>query len=383
MKAVVLEIAKHKATVMTSDGDIINVRNKDYDIGQEIILNDAKKVKLFRYAPVWAAAAVIFISLSIGGYSYLSPFGTVSLDVNPSIEYSINRYDRVLNVTGVNDDGQDIVSSINLSGLINKNIETAIDETIDQIDKNGFFTNENDNYVVVTVSSKREEHASRLKERLDRNSEKYGNITTITEAVSEEAVSEAHKMGLSAGKKMMVDRLDSLSNDSIDRKYWNEKSIRDIVREYDRIQELHSSSDTDTDSDTDSDSNTDSNSNIDNDFNMDMNSNTDAKSGDNQDTDEEKNKDVTPAADESGKKPEDIENRTVNDVPDIEKNTNSEYRDSDSKAPEIEQPSKGDQDMTNDHTSPGDNKDPTPPDDASKPTQNPPDNDSPPEPMIP
>ncbi len=377
MKAVVLEITKHKATVMTSDGDIINVRNKDYDIGQEIILNDAKKVKIFRYAPVWAAAAVIFISLSIGGYSYLSPFGTVSLDVNPSIEYSINRYDRVLNVTGVNDDGQDIVSSINLSGLINKNIETAIDETIDQIDKNGFFTNENDNYVVVTVSSKREEHASRLKERLDRNSEKYGNITTITEAVSEEAVSEAHKMGLSAGKKMMVDRLDSLSNDSIDRKYWNEKSIRDIVREYDRIQELHSSSD------TDSDSNTDSNSNIDNDFNMDMNSNTDAKSGDNQDTDEEKNKDVTPAADESGKKPEDIENRTVNDVPDIEKNTNSEYRDSDSKAPEIEQPSKGDQEMNNDHTSPGDNKDPTPPDDASKPTQNPPDNDSPPEPMIP
>ena len=277
----------------------------------------------------------------------------------------------------MNDDGQDIVSSINLSGLINKNIETAIDETIDQIDKNGFFTNENDNYVVVTVSSKREEHASRLKERLDRNSEKYGNITTITEAVSEEAVSEAHKMGLSAGKKMMVDRLDSLSNDSIDRKYWNEKSIRDIVREYDRIQELHSSSD------TDSDSNTDSNSNIDNDFNMDMNSNTDAKSGDNQDTDEEKNKDVTPAADESGKKPEDIENRTVNDVPDIEKNTNSEYRDSDSKAPEIEQPSKGDQEMNNDHTSPGDNKDPTPPDDASKPTQNPPDNDSPPEPMIP
>ena len=85
MKAVVLEITKHKATVMTSDGDIINVRNKDYDIGQEIILNDAKKVKIFRYAPVWAAAAVIFISLSIGGYSYLSPFGTVSLDVNPSM----------------------------------------------------------------------------------------------------------------------------------------------------------------------------------------------------------------------------------------------------------------------------------------------------------
>lgn len=377
MKAVVLEITKHKATVMTSDGDIINVRNKEYDIGQEIILNDAKKVKIFRYAPVWAAAAVIFISLSIGGYSYLSPFGTVSLDVNPSIEYSINRYDRVLNVTGVNDDGQDIVSSINLSGLINKNIETAIDETIDQIDKNGFFTNENDNYVVVTVSSKMEEHSSRLKERLDRNSGKYGNITTITEAVSEETVSEAHKMGLSAGKKMMVDRLDSLSNDSIDREYWNKKSIRDIVREYDRIQELHSSSD------TDSGSNRVLNSNIDTDFNMDVNSNTDANSGDNQNIDAEKHKDGDPEADESGKKPDDIENHTLNDLPETENDTNSEYRDSDPKAPEIEQPSNGDHEMNNDHFSPDDNKDPTPPDDASKPSQNPPDNDSPPEPMMP
>ena len=36
MKAVVLDITGKEATVMTHEGDIIGIRNKGYDIGQEI-----------------------------------------------------------------------------------------------------------------------------------------------------------------------------------------------------------------------------------------------------------------------------------------------------------------------------------------------------------
>ena len=103
MKAVVLEIRKNKAAVLTHGGQILKVCNKDYLVGQEItIRNSSEKVVDFaRSASRWmpAAAAAAFL-VFIGRFMYLSlePYGVVSLDVNPSIEFTINSMDKVLYV---------------------------------------------------------------------------------------------------------------------------------------------------------------------------------------------------------------------------------------------------------------------------------------------
>ena len=99
MKAVVLEISKNEATVMTHDGDIIGIRNKNYDIGQEISIKRASaalSAKIYKFTPIIAAAVAVVVVTAGGAGLYFNPYGTVSLDINPSIEYTINRFDYVL-----------------------------------------------------------------------------------------------------------------------------------------------------------------------------------------------------------------------------------------------------------------------------------------------
>ena len=53
MKAVVLDITGKEATVMTHEGDIIGIRNKGYDIGQEIEIKSAGNkafAKVYRFS---------------------------------------------------------------------------------------------------------------------------------------------------------------------------------------------------------------------------------------------------------------------------------------------------------------------------------------------
>jgi hypothetical protein len=236
MKAVVLDITDGEATVMTKSGDIIGVRDESYEIGQEIMVRRNLGSNIIRFLPAIAAAAVLLLTAGTGSYAYLKPYGTVSLDVNPSIEYSINRFDRVLNISGVNDDGSDIAASLDIKQLKYKDIETAIDNTIDQIDAAGYFSDE-ENYVVVTANTKAEVHTEELVDKLDKAVLRHNKVKPISSKVSDDELKKAHEQGVSAGKKMMVDRLDDISDEEIDRNKWNGKSVKDIVDEYDRIRE--------------------------------------------------------------------------------------------------------------------------------------------------
>ncbi|MCR4655758.1 MAG: hypothetical protein K5770_05955 [Lachnospiraceae bacterium] len=236
MKAVVLDITDGEATVMTKSGDIIGVRDESYEIGQEIMVKRNLGSNIIRFLPAVAAAAVLLLTAGTGSYAYLKPYGTVSLDVNPSIEYSINRFDRVLNISGVNDDGSDIVASLDVKQLKYRDIETAIDNTIDQIDAAGYFMDE-ENYVVVTANTKAEVHTEELVDKLDKAVSRHDKVKPISSKVSDDELKKAHEQGISAGKKMMVDRLDDISDEEIDRSKWNEKSVKDIADEYDRIRE--------------------------------------------------------------------------------------------------------------------------------------------------
>ena len=237
MKAVVLEITEKEATVMTHDGDIIGVRNRDYEIGQEITLKKdpaTLSARIYKIVPMAITVAATVLLLA-GVRLYYIPYGTVSLDINPSIEYTINRFDRVLTVKGVNDDGSDILSGLDTDSLINKNIEDALDTTIDRIEADGYISDEDENYVVVSANTRADDHTDRLLEKLDKKVNMHNNMEAMSFKITDDELSEAHKEGISGGKKKMVDTLEDTSGISIDRNEWKNKSVREIVRECDRI----------------------------------------------------------------------------------------------------------------------------------------------------
>ena len=129
MKAVVVEIKNGSAAVLSDDGCIISIKNNGYEIGQIIRVKKPGFVLPGKIAAFTAAAAA-FVVLSAGSWAYASPYTYISIDVNPSVEFTVNRFNRVLSAEAVNEDAEEIFRQVSLDELRNKPIEEAIINTI-------------------------------------------------------------------------------------------------------------------------------------------------------------------------------------------------------------------------------------------------------------
>ena len=69
-----------------------------------------KSMVNYQYAVSFAAC---FLVLLLGGnWLYFTPTTKISIDVNPSIELSINRFDRVISVGAFNEDGKELAEAL-------------------------------------------------------------------------------------------------------------------------------------------------------------------------------------------------------------------------------------------------------------------------------
>jgi hypothetical protein len=71
-------------------------------------------VSVGRFAAAIAAAAAIALSALFAYNLYYTPSAYIDVDVNPSVELTLNRFDRVIGVRAYNEDGEDIVSGLSL-----------------------------------------------------------------------------------------------------------------------------------------------------------------------------------------------------------------------------------------------------------------------------
>ncbi len=104
-----------------------------------------KPTKRIPLAAKLAPAMAVF-ALFIFGNIYFTPVSFISIDINPSIELSVNAFDRVINVTASNEDGENIINAVNLTNL---NYIEAL-ETLNSTESFRDFT---DSYTEITVIS--------------------------------------------------------------------------------------------------------------------------------------------------------------------------------------------------------------------------------------
>lgn len=96
MKACVVEMKGTFAAVLSDDGCIRKVKNRNYAIGQVIEMGNRTIHFSVKTAALAACVAVVVLLSSVTAWAYCTPYDYVSLDVNPSIEFSVNRFDRVI-----------------------------------------------------------------------------------------------------------------------------------------------------------------------------------------------------------------------------------------------------------------------------------------------
>lgn len=146
----------------------------------------------WRAAPV-LAMLVLVVSLSLFRYLQL-PIACVSIDINPSMELSLNRLGRVVSAEGYNADGQRVLSSLSLLGL---NLNEAIDRILTSTAIQSYLTE--DNKLIFTVAAQTRQTEEQLLAVIESNplcqrnrgQGCHGNLA---------ALEEAHAAGLSLGK---------------------------------------------------------------------------------------------------------------------------------------------------------------------------------------
>lgn len=143
-----------------------------------------------RLAP---ALACLMIALGGMGGLYFTPTSVISIDVNPSLELSVNRFDRVVGVTSYNEDGRALVQELTLT---HQNYAEAVEQVLDSPAVADCVSRGEE--VTLTVVGENEGQSMRLLAGLEGCA--AGRKNTFCCATQPEEVALAHEAGLSYGK---------------------------------------------------------------------------------------------------------------------------------------------------------------------------------------
>jgi hypothetical protein len=117
-------------------------------------------VKLLCYVVFFIA---IFCISAYGGYLYITPSSYVTLNGGTSVVYTVNCYNRVLDVNIVNEDNK----ALDKLKLTHKDIADAIELTVQEFDIND--NSQTNKYSTsISVSGEDEYKADRLAEKLNK-----------------------------------------------------------------------------------------------------------------------------------------------------------------------------------------------------------------------
>lgn len=151
-EGVLLKIKRNEAIVFSNDATYVTIkRKKGMRVGQRIWFTDDdiqhSNVKTLKHL-YWVAAAVIIALFLLPLRLINNPqtFAYFSIDINPSIEISVDSSYKVIKVFPKNQQGKEIVKELNLT---NKEIEDAIMLIVDKSKLLGYFDLENKTTILV------------------------------------------------------------------------------------------------------------------------------------------------------------------------------------------------------------------------------------------
>lgn len=207
MKGIVFDKNNNNLIVLTKEGQMkkIKSKSKNVNVGEEVdipIININRKL----YSSI--AAAIVFCIFSLTLYMiYYTPFGYVFVDINPSIKIVYNRFDKVIDTVPLNEDGENILSKVNLE---KQKIDIAVESIVTQAKHQSYLKENKENYVLVTVSEFDKNHnvQKTLTEKIDYidDEDLAINWAILDTDVSEYKPTENESLGLSVLKEKIKNK---------------------------------------------------------------------------------------------------------------------------------------------------------------------------------
>lgn len=194
-----MELGNKHAVVMTRDGEFIRVarRRQAWQLGEEIdVPNLVRKrpILMTSIASACAAAVILlFVMLTgpggLGGPGQPVVAAYITMDINPSIELSVDADEVVLEARGLNEDGAAVLAELSLRGVP---LEEAADMIVDraaELDYLEKYTELGAGTILITSTNVLEEQETEEEELLERVTQRVKQ-TMVTKHPEEAQVFE-------------------------------------------------------------------------------------------------------------------------------------------------------------------------------------------------
>ena len=174
-----------------------------------------EKMSFGKMLAVFAAAVVLMAAgTSLFGGGSRNAFAVVGIDVNPSVEISIDKNEKVIKAEAINPDGKEILDGMNLKG---SDVKVACNALLGSMLAKGYLTDVS-NSVLVTVRSEDPARGREIEKQLTDNLNTFLENSAIAGAImgdcivdDEELEEFAELHGISLGKAWLI-RIISSSN---------------------------------------------------------------------------------------------------------------------------------------------------------------------------
>lgn len=197
MKYLIMECHKAYAVVLDEEGHFLITANLNYEVGQKVSSvtemelpdHDSEKLSLnffsYKKLSVLASLAACLCLIFFGSWQYFfSSFGTVKMQINPSILISANRIGYVICLEGENDDGKMLIDGYDFHL---KKLDTVVTELADDAVLQGYLKEGGE--IHLTLSAKKQTWAENTEKRLlTLLTEQFENTVSVTTEFSMEKI---------------------------------------------------------------------------------------------------------------------------------------------------------------------------------------------------
>ncbi len=172
-------------------------------------------------------AVCLLIAVCAGGWLYFTPTMCISIDINPSLELSVNRWDRVIGIRGFNDSGKYLGDAVDVKHM---RCADAVEVLINSKEVSSYMNEEG--AIEIGVAGKENAQSQRLMDDIRACTKDVEGSSCYN--ISTEELEKAHEAGLSCGKYRAFEELRKVAPD-VTYEEVRDMSIREIreqIRSY-------------------------------------------------------------------------------------------------------------------------------------------------------
>lgn len=145
MKYLVMECRPGYAVVVDEDGKFLKVANRRYEVGQTVtdvlpmqVPPQKKKPAKWVYSlAAMAACLALLMTTLLPGRN--QPYASVYVKINPEVRIDVDKQDKVVKLTGENQDGKDLIEGYEYQ---DKTLDQVADELVDRAIDMGYLREE-------------------------------------------------------------------------------------------------------------------------------------------------------------------------------------------------------------------------------------------------